>query len=182
MWSKDCLHPIFFNGSLKRTFTQIKKHLKLTGQWHGIRLHKESEKSGHLRRWEPLSFFCSINGKSMDYHLQVFLLPFVNLNPLTRERIMCKWLLHPARIHLKAVICQTGWNLVFLHERKYWYLYCYIWLPHPVTAEQPHCVQTAKPTKWKSHHPKLQQMKITDFSQTQWLAGQLAIAIWRLIH
>jgi len=31
--------------------------------------------------------------------------------------------------------------------------------------------------KQKSHYPKLQQMKIVNVSQTQWLAGQFAIAI-----
>lgn len=45
----------------------------------------------------------------------------------------------------------------------------------------PTAFKTAKPNKQKSHHPKLQKMKISDFSQTHWLAGQLAIAIWRLI-
>lgn len=141
---------------------------------------RSSEEMRSLIPFCSMSWGHSLNykaGERMDYHLQVLLLDFVNLAPLKWERVLRKRLPHPARIHLKAVICQMGWKLVFLHKRNIGSYYCWLWLPHPAKAEQHHSVQIGKPTKQKSHHPKLQQMKITDFSQTQWLAGQFAIAI-----
>lgn len=113
--------PYLLQWIFKKNLYTYQKSFKAK-KWHGIRLHMECEKSGFLRRWDVSYCFCSINRKSMDYHLQLFFLGFVNLTSLIWERIMCKWLPHPARIHLKVVICQTGWNQVFWHRRKYWYL------------------------------------------------------------